>query len=219
MSAPSERTPGSSVPVRGAAPLLNIANALTVLRLLLVPVFVVVLFTDGGADTRWRLAAFLVFAVAAFTDRLDGQLARSRGLVTWFGALADPIADKALTGSALIGLSVLGDVPWWITIVIMVREIGITLLRLVVLRRGVIPASRGGKAKTAAQTLAIGLLLLPVLPAIATPMAVVQWVALAIALVLTVVTGVDYVVRAVRAPATSGSAAPGPSAPGPTVEG
>ncbi|TCK25305.1 CDP-diacylglycerol--glycerol-3-phosphate 3-phosphatidyltransferase [Pseudonocardia endophytica] len=206
MSAPSERTPGSSLPVRGAAPLLNIANALTCLRLLLVPVFVVVLFTDGGTDTRWRLAAFAVFAVAAFTDRLDGQLARRRGLVTWFGALADPIADKALTGAAFIGLSILGQVPWWITVVIMGREIGITVMRLWVVRRGtVIPASRGGKAKTAAQTLAIGLLLLPVLPSIATAMVAVQWVALLVALVLTVVTGVDYVVRALRAPAASGS--------------
>jgi CDP-diacylglycerol---glycerol-3-phosphate 3-phosphatidyltransferase len=206
MSAPSERTPGSSMPVRGAAPLLNIANALTCLRLLLVPVFVVVLFTDGGTDTRWRLAAFAVFAVAAFTDRLDGQLARRRGLVTWFGALADPIADKALTGAAFVGLSILGQVPWWITVVIMVREIGITAFRLVVVRHGtVIPASRGGKAKTAAQTLAIGLLLLPVLPAIATATVAVQWVALLVALVLTVVTGADYVVRALRAPAASGS--------------
>lgn len=208
MSAPSERTPGSSLPVRGAAPLLNVANALTCLRLLMVPVFVVVLFTEGGTDARWRLAAFAVFAVAAFTDRLDGQLARSRGLVTWFGALADPIADKALTGSALVGLSVLGQIPWWITIVIMVREIGITVLRLVVVRRGVIPASLGGKAKTAAQTLAIGLFLLPVVPAIATATVVAQWVVLLVALALTVVTGIDYVVRALRAPATPATSGP-----------
>ena len=209
MSAPSERTPGSSMPVRGAAPLLNIANALTCLRLLLVPVFVVVLFTDGGTATRWRLAAFAVFAVAALTDRLDGQLARRRGLVTWFGALADPIADKALTGAAFVGLSLLGQVPWWITIVIMGREVGITLLRLLVLRRGVIPASWGGKAKTAAQTLAIGLLLLPVVPAVAGVQVAVQWAVLLVALVLTVATGVDYLVRAVRAPAASGSAVEG----------
>lgn len=196
------RADGSTVPVSGQAPLLNIANVLTVIRILLVPVFVVVLFTAGGRDVDWRLAAFGVFAVAAFTDRLDGQLARSRGLVTWFGALADPIADKALTGAALIGLSVLGLVPWWITIVIMGRELGVTALRLVVLRHGVIPASRGGKAKTAAQTLAIGLFLLPLpmlLPSVAPLMLVVQWVALVVALVLTVVTGVDYVVQALRA--------------------
>ena len=196
------RADGSTVPVQGTVPLLNIANVLTCVRLLLVPVFVVVLFVAHGRDVDWRLAAFLVFAVAAFTDRLDGQLARSRGLVTWFGALADPIADKALTGAALVGLSVLGLVPWWVTIVIMGREVGVTALRLVVLRHGVIPASRGGKLKTGAQTLAIGLLLLPLpmlLPALAPAMHVVQWVALAVALVLTVVTGVDYVLQAARA--------------------
>ena len=117
----------SSHPAGGTAgvgdpPLLNIANALTVLRLPLVPVFVVALFVDGGEDVVWRLVAFAVFVIAAATDRLDGQLARSRGLVTWFGALVDPIADKALMGAALIGLSLLGVLPWWVTIVIVVRE-------------------------------------------------------------------------------------------------
>jgi CDP-diacylglycerol--glycerol-3-phosphate 3-phosphatidyltransferase len=143
-----------------------------------------------------------VFVVAAATDRLDGQLARSRGLVTWFGALADPIADKALTGAALIGLSMLAVVPWWVTIVILGRELGITVLRFAVIRRGVIPASRGGKAKTVAQTVAIGLFLLPLpllFPAFVTVVLVVQWAVMAVALVLTVVTGVDYVVKAVRA--------------------
>ncbi|MFG1636146.1 CDP-diacylglycerol--glycerol-3-phosphate 3-phosphatidyltransferase [Pseudonocardia alni] len=199
----------SSHPAGGTAgvgdpPLLNIANALTVLRLLLVPVFVVALFVDGGEDVMWRLVAFAVFVIAAATDRLDGQLARSRGLVTWFGALVDPIADKALMGAALIGLSILGVLPWWATIVIVVRELGITALRFVVIRRrGVIPASRGGKAKTVAQTVAIGLFLLP-LPellgpgAAATAVLVLQWAVMAVALVLTVVTGADYVRKAVR---------------------
>lgn len=200
----------SSHPAGGAAgvgdpPLLNIANALTVLRLLLVPVFVVALFVGGGEDVVWRLVAFAVFVVAAATDRLDGQLARSRGLVTWFGALVDPIADKALMGAALIGLSILGVLPWWVTIVIVVRELGITALRFVVIRRhGVIPASRGGKAKTVAQTVAIGLFLLP-LPELlgpgtsaATAVLVLQWAVMAVALVLTVVTGADYVRKAVR---------------------
>ena len=91
------------------------------------------------------------------TDRFDGALARSYGMVTEFGTLADPIADKALIGAALIGLSMLGDLPWWVTVVIMVREIGITVLRFAVLRRGVIPASRGGKLKTLVQAVAIGL--------------------------------------------------------------
>jgi len=198
----SPQPTGGTVPVGGQAPLLNIANALTCLRLLLVPVFVAALLAEGGEDTFWRTTAFTVFVVAALTDRLDGQLARSRGLVTWFGALADPIADKALIGAALIGLSVLGIVPWWVTIVILGREAGITVLRFLVIRRGVIPASRGGKAKTVAQTFAIGLLLLPLpllFPDALAAVLVVQWTVLVVALVLTVVTGIDYVVKAVRA--------------------
>ena len=106
----------------------------------------------------------MVFAVASVTDRLDGDLARRRSLVTDFGKIADPIADKALTGAALIGLSALDELPWWVTVVILVRELGITLLRFWVIRHGVIPASRGGKLKTLLQTVAIGLYVLP-LPA------------------------------------------------------
>ena len=150
-----------SAPPAGPPPLLNIANVLTGVRLVLVPVFLAALFVDHGRSVDWRLAAFGVFAVAAFTDRLDGELARRRGLVTAFGTVADPIADKALTGSALVGLSALGLIPWWATVVIMGREIGITLLRFAVLRHGIIPASRGGKAKTLVQAFAIGFYLLP----------------------------------------------------------
>ncbi|MBC8090823.1 MAG: CDP-diacylglycerol--glycerol-3-phosphate 3-phosphatidyltransferase [Pseudonocardia sp.] len=192
----------------GPPPVLNIANVLTGIRLLLVPVFVVALVAEDGTDTGWRLAAFGVFALASFTDSLDGDIARRWGLVTAFGTIADPIADKALTGSALIGLSALGFVPWWITIVIMSRELGVTLLRLIVLRHGVIPASRGGKAKTALQILAIGLYLLP-LTELLGPSAAIDAVRLAVlgaALVLTVVTGLDYVLRALRLRATSAPA-------------
>jgi CDP-diacylglycerol---glycerol-3-phosphate 3-phosphatidyltransferase len=190
MSAPRAVTP----------PVLNIANALTCLRLVLVPVFLVVLFVDHGQSVQWRLVAFGVFAVAAVTDRLDGELARRRGLVTAFGTVADPIADKALTGAAWVALSVLGEVPWWATVVMLGREIGITLLRFAVLRRGIIPASRGGKAKTLVQSLAIGVYLLP-LPELVGATTAVEWVRgglLAAALALTVVTGVDYVRRALR---------------------
>src|SRR5829696_4752638 len=134
----------------------NVANALTLLRLLLVPVFGWALLREDGQDTVWRLVAF-----ASYTDRLDGDLARRRGLVTEVGKLADPIADKALTGTALVGLSVLDLLPWWVTLVILVREVGITLLRFWVIRHGVIAASRGGKAKTVVQSVAIGLYLLP----------------------------------------------------------
>ena len=175
-------------------PLLNIANILTMSRLLLVPVFLAALFAEDGRHFGWRLAAFFVFAVASFTDHVDGNLARKHGLITDFGKIADPIADKALTGSALVGLSVLGELPWWVTVVIAVREVGVTLLRFWVIRHGVIPASRGGKAKTLVQVLAIGLYLLP-LPSVLTPVSVVM---MGVAVLLTVVTGVDYVVRAVR---------------------
>jgi CDP-diacylglycerol--glycerol-3-phosphate 3-phosphatidyltransferase len=170
----------------------NVANGLTLVRLLLVPVFGWALVQQDGTDTRWRLIAFVIFAVASITDRLDGDLARRRGLVTEVGKLADPIADKALTGTALVGLSALGLLPWWVTVVILARELGITLLRFWVIRHGVIPASRGGKYKTFLQSVAIGLYLLPLQDALATLAA---WI-MGAALVLTVVTGVDYVARA-----------------------
>lgn len=183
-----------SRPQAGPAPVVNIANGLTVLRLVLVPVFWSALFVGGGHSAGWRVAAFGIFAVAAFTDRVDGEIARRRGLVTDFGTIADPIADKALMGAALVGLSILGELPWWVTLVIVGREVGVTLLRFWVIRHGVIPASRGGKAKTLAQSLAIGLYVLP-LSGVLHGVAVVF---LVVALVLTVVTGVDYVVRSVR---------------------
>jgi CDP-diacylglycerol--glycerol-3-phosphate 3-phosphatidyltransferase len=175
----------------------NLANVLTGIRLVLVPVFLVLLFTDGGHEFGWRMAAFAVFAVAVITDRFDGALARSYGMVTEFGTLADPIADKALIGAALIGLSMLGDLPWWITVVILAREIGITLMRFAVLRHGVIPASRGGKLKTTVQAVAIGLFVMP-LDSWPPVWVSVAWVTMWAAVVLTVLTGADYVVSAIR---------------------
>ncbi|ROP40847.1 CDP-diacylglycerol--glycerol-3-phosphate 3-phosphatidyltransferase [Saccharothrix texasensis] len=175
-------------------PVLNIANVLTMSRLALVPVFLYFLFEEDGHQTWWRLAAFGVFAVASVTDHVDGNLARKHGLITDFGKIADPIADKALTGAALVGLSLLGELPWWVTVVIAVRELGVTLLRFWVIRHGVIPASRGGKAKTLVQIVAIGLYVLP-LPSWLDAVSV---TAMGAAVVLTVVTGVDYVIRALR---------------------
>jgi CDP-diacylglycerol---glycerol-3-phosphate 3-phosphatidyltransferase len=195
-------------PPSAAPPVLNIANALTVVRLLLVPVFLAALLADGGTSVEWRLAAFGIFALAAATDRLDGDLARRRGLVTAFGTVVDPIADKALTGSALVGLSVLGLVPWWATVVIMAREIGITVLRFLVLRHGIIPASRGGKAKTFVQTLAIGLYLLPLPELLGGVVDAVRWAVLLAALLLTVITGLDYIMRALRLRAAASTALP-----------
>ena len=176
------------VPVPAPSP-YNIANLLTVLRILFVPIFVWLLFADG---TLWRVAALLVFVVASITDRLDGELARKRAIVTDFGKIADPIADKALTGSALVSLSVLGELWWWVTIVILVREIGITLLRFIVIRYGVIPASKGGKVKTMLQVVAIALFILP------GPLDPLRWAVMAAALAVTVGTGADYMLRAWR---------------------
>ncbi|MDS0136622.1 MULTISPECIES: CDP-diacylglycerol--glycerol-3-phosphate 3-phosphatidyltransferase [unclassified Amycolatopsis] len=188
------RDTAAQVPEPTPVPTLNVANLLTLSRLVLVPLFVIALFVGDGHDTTWRALATGLFAIASATDQLDGWVARKYGLITDFGKIADPIADKALTGAALVGLSVLGELGWWVTIVIAVREIGVTLLRFWVIRHGVIPASRGGKAKTMAQIAAIVAYLLP-LPVGADP---VRWALMGLALVLTVVTGVDYLVRAVR---------------------
>ncbi|MEI8056884.1 MAG: CDP-diacylglycerol--glycerol-3-phosphate 3-phosphatidyltransferase [Actinomycetes bacterium] len=173
---------------------VNLPNALTVARLILVPLFLWLLLRDGGADPASRIWAAVVFLIASATDFIDGDLARRYGQVTNFGKIADPIADKALTGAALIGLSYLGDLAWWITLVIVVREVGVTLLRLWVIRLGVIPASRGGKVKTVAQMLAIVLYLLPLPDSVS----LIRVLVLGIALALTVVTGIDYVVRVVK---------------------
>ncbi|MGP4018141.1 CDP-diacylglycerol--glycerol-3-phosphate 3-phosphatidyltransferase [Saccharopolyspora sp. 5N708] len=181
-------------PEPATVPLVNIANILTVSRLLLVPVFLVALFWADGHDTLWRWIATGVFAIASITDRIDGDLARKRGLVTDFGKVADPIADKALTGAALVGLSLLGDLGWWVTWVIIGREVAVTLLRFWVIRHGVIPASHGGKIKTLLQAIAIGLYLLPLGGWADLP----RWVVTGAALIATVGTGLDYVVRAVR---------------------
>ncbi|RZS86930.1 CDP-diacylglycerol--glycerol-3-phosphate 3-phosphatidyltransferase [Motilibacter rhizosphaerae] len=173
---------------------LNIPNTLTVLRLLLVPVFVVLLVQRSGTSDAYRIAAWAVFALACVTDVVDGDLARRRGSVTEFGKLVDPIADKALTGAALVTLSALGDLPWWLTVVVLVREFGVTGLRLWVIRHGVIPASRGGKVKTLLQDVAIGLFVLPH-PGV---LAVLPWAVMVPALVITLATGGDYVARALR---------------------
>ncbi|MGH3793920.1 MAG: CDP-diacylglycerol--glycerol-3-phosphate 3-phosphatidyltransferase [Pseudonocardiaceae bacterium] len=175
-------------------PLWNPANLLTMSRLVLVPVFLLALFADQGTDPLWRATATVIFAIASLTDRFDGDLARRRGQVTNFGKIADPIADKALIGAALVGLSLLGELAWWVTLLIAFREVGVTALRFWVLRHGVIPASRGGKVKAFAQAVAIGFYVLP-LPVVAQP---VRWVLMGIAVALTVVTGIDYVARALR---------------------
>ncbi|GLW55951.1 CDP-diacylglycerol--glycerol-3-phosphate 3-phosphatidyltransferase [Kitasatospora phosalacinea] len=190
--------PAATRPTPAAVPpqpgVWNIANVLTMFRLVLVPVFAALLFADGGHDPEWRAFAWAAFAVAMITDVFDGALARRKGLVTDFGRIADPIADKAIMGTGLIGLSVLGDLPWWITVVILARELGITLMRFWVIRYAVIPASRGGKLKTLAQGTAVGMYVLVLTGPLATARAVVMGVAV----LLTLATGLDYVLQAVR---------------------
>ncbi|MFF8449262.1 CDP-diacylglycerol--glycerol-3-phosphate 3-phosphatidyltransferase [Streptomyces leeuwenhoekii] len=171
----------------------NVANLLTMLRLVLVPAFVALMLADGGYDPAWRAFAWAAFAVAMITDLFDGHLARTYNLVTDFGKIADPIADKAIMGAALICLSALGDLPWWVTAVILGRELGITLLRFLVIRYGVIPASRGGKLKTLTQGVAVGMYVL----ALTGPLATLRFWVMAAAVVLTVVTGLDYVRQAI----------------------
>ncbi|MFD6727846.1 CDP-diacylglycerol--glycerol-3-phosphate 3-phosphatidyltransferase [Corynebacterium xerosis] len=185
-------------PAADAAPSnWNLPNALTVLRILGVPVFLWLLLQEGGEDAGWRWWAFGVFALLMITDKIDGDLARSRNLVTDFGKIADPIADKALMIGALVGLNIIELLPWWITAIIVVRELGITLWRVVQLRRGhVVPASKGGKLKTVAQSLAVALFLMP-LAGLFWP----AWIVMIIAVAITVVTGIQYIVDSRKAAA------------------
>ena len=180
----------------------NLPNALTTLRIVMVPFFGWALLVDGGDTIAWRVVAWVIFVLAMITDKIDGDIARSRNLVTDFGKIADPIADKALTGMAFVALSLIGELWWWVTIAVLVREWGITLLRLWVIRHGVMAAGRGGKLKTVLQTVALGLFILPV--------KILQddwgiagdllWglavLLMALAVALTLVTGADYVVKA-----------------------
>jgi CDP-diacylglycerol--glycerol-3-phosphate 3-phosphatidyltransferase len=179
---------------------LNIANALTLLRIVGVPVFGWLLLSEGGEDVGFRLWAFVAFILLMITDRIDGDIARSRGLVTNFGKLADPIADKALTGMAFVGLSIIGVLWWWVTIVLLIREWGITLMRFVIKKYGVMPASQGGRIKTTLQAVAIGGYLLPLEIWDNTFSQVLRWathVTMAAAVAITLVTAVQYIRDAV----------------------
>ncbi|WP_089153758.1 CDP-diacylglycerol--glycerol-3-phosphate 3-phosphatidyltransferase [Micromonospora sp. NBS 11-29] len=185
---------GADPSVASPVPLLNAANLLTATRLVLVPVFAATVVASGMSHAGWRTAACVIFVVASATDLVDGWIARRFGLVTSVGKVADPIADKALTGAALVLLSWYDRLPWWVTVVILVRELGITALRFWVIRHGVIAASRGGKAKTALQILAITWYLWPMPDALAP---VGPWI-MGAAVVVTVLTGFDYVAQALR---------------------
>lgn len=176
-----------------SGPLLNLPNVLTMGRLLVVPFFAVLLLADGSSDGT-RLLAAALFALACLTDVVDGHLARSRGQVTDFGVMADPIADKALVGTALVGLSLLGALPWWATAVILGREVAVTVMRSALARHGMIPASRGGKLKCLSQNIAVTLYLLP----LAGAAAALRLPVLLVAVVATVVTGLDYARQGAR---------------------
>jgi CDP-diacylglycerol--glycerol-3-phosphate 3-phosphatidyltransferase len=174
--------------------LYNPANVLTAVRIVLVPVFLALVVVSGMGSTGWRVAACLAFCVASATDFADGWIARRFHLVTSFGKVADPIADKALTGTALVLLSAYDRLAWWVTVLILLREWGVTALRFWVIRYGIIPASRGGKVKTALQTAAIAWYLWPV----PSPYDVVGPWLMGTALLVTMITGVDYVLQALR---------------------
>ncbi|MCU1579333.1 MAG: pgsA [Rhodoglobus sp.] len=176
----------------------NVANIITVARILLAPVFIWLLLSDSGQLGVLRYVAAGLFILAIATDSLDGHLARRQNLVTDVGILLDPIADKVLIGGALVSLSILGELWWWVTIAILVREFGITIFRFVALRDRVIPASRGGKLKTIVQAVAVSLFLVPLWTFLGDWVHVVNWIAMGIALALTVYTGIEYLVAAWR---------------------
>jgi CDP-diacylglycerol--glycerol-3-phosphate 3-phosphatidyltransferase len=185
----------------------NVANIVTVARILLAPVFIYLLIADNRADGWLRWVAAALFVIAILTDAVDGFLARDRNLVTDQGKILDPIADKVLIGGALVGLSILGQLDWWVTIVILVREVGITVWRLVALRNVVIPAGILGKIKTWVQAIAIGFALVPFPTLFGEWMNVVNLVLMSAALVLTLVSGVEYLWAAWVAARTKKAAA------------
>jgi len=189
------------------APVFNIPNTLTVIRLIMVPLFAWMLLAHPH-DILWRWATTAVFIIALLTDLADGHIARKYGMITNFGKLWDPIADKAITGMAMIGLSILGELWWWVTIVILIREWGITIMRFLIVKYGVQAADKLGKMKTLSQTIALVGLMLPFTiylldGSIATGwwwvLTICHWIAMismGIALILTVVSGVNYCIGA-----------------------
>jgi CDP-diacylglycerol---glycerol-3-phosphate 3-phosphatidyltransferase len=176
----------------------NIPNLLTTLRIAMVPFFAWALLVDGGESVLWRTVAFVIFALAMITDKIDGDLARKHNLVTNFGKIADPIADKALTGMAFIGLSIVGEIWWWVTVLVLLREWSVTLMRLSVAKHVVIAANQSGKIKTSLQAASLALLILPlrlVEGPLEVPFLVVWWIAivlLAAAVAMTMWSGYEF---------------------------
>jgi CDP-diacylglycerol--glycerol-3-phosphate 3-phosphatidyltransferase len=178
----------------------NIANIITIVRILLAPLFVWLVLLDGGDHGVWRLVAAALFIAAIATDGLDGALARKRNLITNSGIILDPIADKVLIGGALIALALVAELPWWVVVVILARELGITLFRLAVLRDRVIPASRGGKLKTVLQAVTLSSWLVPTWVILGEWVFTLNDILMGAVVVVTVVTGLDYLWKGLRAP-------------------
>jgi CDP-diacylglycerol--glycerol-3-phosphate 3-phosphatidyltransferase len=176
----------------------QLPNAITIARILCAPVFLWMLLVDGGADGPLRWWAAVLFIVAIATDGIDGYIARRYEIVTDLGKLLDPIADKVLTGFAFIGLSILAELPWWITIVVLIREVGITVHRLIVASDHVVAAAWMGKLKTLAQAVALSLALLPLASVVGDWIVWVNIVTMWIAVILTVASGIDYVITEIR---------------------
>ncbi|MGW9020020.1 CDP-diacylglycerol--glycerol-3-phosphate 3-phosphatidyltransferase [Leucobacter chromiiresistens] len=191
----------ANAPAPAAPSNWNAPNVITGARILATPFFLWMLLADGGADGPWRWAAAVFFVLAIATDAWDGHIARSRGLITDLGKLLDPIADKFLTGAALVGLSILAELPWWVTALILVREVGITVHRLLVAHDVVLAAAWAGKVKTVAQSVAITLALLPLAGVVGSAAPLVEWVniiTMTIAFILTITSGLDYIVGYAR---------------------
>jgi CDP-diacylglycerol--glycerol-3-phosphate 3-phosphatidyltransferase len=173
---------------------VNLPNSLTVLRLLALPFCAYALFKNGGNDSTWRIIAWCGFFCVGLTDLMDGKLARARNQVTSFGTFLDPVADKAAIGTAMVGLSIQGRLWWWVTILILFREVAVTVLRLAVIRGGVIPASKGGKLKTLMQGFGIGFYVLPLPHWLELP----RNIFMAATVIITLVTGYDYFSKAIK---------------------
>lgn len=173
---------------------MTLPNALTVFRILALPFCAWALFKNGGDEPQWQVIAWCMFFVVGMTDILDGRIARKRNQISSFGIILDPIADKAFIATALIGVSILGRLPWWVTIVILAREIGVTILRFAVIKREIISASRGVKVKSLLQNFSTGFYILPLPTYLYLPRDILMGVAIA----LTITTGFDYFRSALR---------------------
>ncbi len=173
---------------------INLPNALTIFRILALPFCAYALFKNGGDDDSWRIIAFTLFFIVGLSDILDGKIARSRNQITEFGKLLDPIADKAMLATASIGASILGMLSWWVTAIFLIREVAVTILRFAVIKKGVIPASKGAKVKTFFQSFGVGFYILPLPSYLNLP----RDIFMAVAIYLTISTGVTYFRKALK---------------------